>query len=68
MAKKHTAEQIIARLRQVEVGLGNGKPTPQACREGGISRRLNRYDGIESTRRRHGVAWGSGALRRSAIA
>jgi putative transposase len=36
MAKKHTAEQIIALLRQVEVAVGNGKTTPQACREAGI--------------------------------
>jgi transposase-like protein len=38
MAKrKHTAEQIIAILRQVEIAVGNGKITPQACREVGIA-------------------------------
>ena len=31
--KKHKPEQIVALLRQVEVGLANGKTTPQACRE-----------------------------------
>jgi len=36
MAKKHTAEQIIAILRQVEIGISNGKTAPQACREAGI--------------------------------
>jgi putative transposase len=36
--RKHTAEQIIAVLRQVEVALGNGKTNPQACRaEAGIT-------------------------------
>jgi putative transposase len=35
--KKHTAEQIVATLRQIEVFLGNGKTTPQACRETGIT-------------------------------
>ena len=31
--KKHTAEQIVNLLRQVEVGVGNGKTLPQACME-----------------------------------
>ena len=38
MAKrKHTAELIIAILRLVEIAIGNGKATPQACREAGIT-------------------------------
>ena len=35
--KKHTAEQIVSLLRQVEVAVVNGKTTPIACREGGIT-------------------------------
>ena len=35
--KKHTAEQIIAILRQVEIAVGNGKVAAQACREAGIT-------------------------------
>jgi transposase-like protein len=35
--RRHTAEQIISILRQVEIALGNGKTTPQACREAGIT-------------------------------
>ena len=35
--RKHTAEQIIAILRQIEVALGNGKANPQACREASIT-------------------------------
>jgi putative transposase len=34
--KKHTAEQIVNLLRQVEVGVANGKTLPQACREAEI--------------------------------
>jgi transposase-like protein len=34
--KKHTAEQIIGILRQVEVAISNGRTTPQACRDAGI--------------------------------
>jgi Transposase len=30
--KKHRAEQIVNLLRQVEVGVANGKTLPQACR------------------------------------
>lgn len=32
---KHTAEQIVKLLRQVEVGIANGKALPQACKEAG---------------------------------
>jgi len=35
--RKHTAEQIIAILRQIEVAIGNGKTNPQAFREAGIT-------------------------------
>jgi transposase-like protein len=36
-AKKHTPEQIVSLLRQIEVGVANGKATPAACQEGGIT-------------------------------
>lgn len=35
--KKHTAEQIVGLLRQIEVAVANGKPTPAACRQSGIT-------------------------------
>jgi putative transposase len=35
--KKYKPEQIMTLLRQVEVVVANGKRTPQACREAGIS-------------------------------
>jgi len=34
--KKHTAEQIVNLLRQVEVGVANSKTLPQACKEAEI--------------------------------
>jgi putative transposase len=35
--KKHTPEQIVNVLRQIEVAIANGKTTPAACREGSIT-------------------------------
>jgi putative transposase len=35
--KKHTPEQIVNVLRQVEVVMANGKTTPLACKEAGIT-------------------------------
>ena len=35
--KKYKAEQIVTLLRQIEVGIANGKPTPQACKEAEIT-------------------------------
>jgi putative transposase len=34
--KKHTAEQVVNLLRQVEVGVANGKRLAQACEEAEI--------------------------------
>ena len=35
--KSFTPEQIVAKLRQIEVLLTQGKTVPLACREGGIN-------------------------------
>ena len=35
--KKHTPEQIVNVLRQIEVAIANGKTTPQGCKEAGIT-------------------------------
>jgi putative transposase len=35
--KKHTPEQIVNVLRQIEVAMANGKTTPAACKEAGIT-------------------------------
>ena len=34
--KKHTPEQIIRKLREVEVAQGRGKTTPQAVKQIGV--------------------------------
>ena len=35
--KKHSPEQIVNVLRQIEVAIANGKTTPVACKEAGIT-------------------------------
>jgi len=35
--KRYTPEQIVNLLRQIEVAIANGKTTPQACRDAGIT-------------------------------
>jgi hypothetical protein len=35
--KRFSAEQIVTLLRQIEVWMAQGKPTPVACRDAGIS-------------------------------
>ena len=35
--KRYKPEQIVTLLRQIEVGIGSGKTTPQACKEAGIT-------------------------------
>ena len=35
--KRFKAEQIVARLRQIEVAIANGKTTPQACKDAEIT-------------------------------
>jgi putative transposase len=35
--KKHSPEQVLNLLRQVEVGVANGKTTTQACKEAEIT-------------------------------
>ena len=35
--KRHTVEQIIAKLREAEIELAQGAKRPEACRKLGIS-------------------------------
>jgi putative transposase len=35
--RKYTVEEIVTVLRQVEIATGNGRTTPHACREAGIT-------------------------------
>jgi hypothetical protein len=36
-AKKYSPEQFVNLLRQIKVGIANGKTHPAACREAGIT-------------------------------
>ena len=36
--KRYKPEQIVTMLRQIEVGIANGKTTPQACKEAEATR------------------------------
>ena len=50
--KRFGAEQIVTLLRQIEVSMGQGKPTPVACRDAGISQQSyyrwrKEYGGLE---------------------
>jgi hypothetical protein len=50
--KRFSAEQIVTLLRQIEVSMAQGKPTPVACRDAGISlqsfyRWRKEYGGLE---------------------
>lgn len=35
--ERHSAEQVVNLLRQIEVGVANGKTTVQACKEASIT-------------------------------
>lgn len=35
--KKHTPEQIITKLREIEVALAKGQKPGQACRKAGVT-------------------------------
>ena len=37
MKTRHSAEQIVAKLREADVSLGNGLRVPEACKQLGIS-------------------------------
>ncbi len=37
MKKRYSAEQIVGKLRQADIGLGKGLRVPEVCRELGIS-------------------------------
>ncbi len=39
--RKHTPEQIVNILRQIEVAVANGKTHPAASREAGITEQTN---------------------------
>ncbi len=57
MKKRHTAEQIVAKLREAEVELAKGKPVPEAVRKLGITEQTyyrwrKEYGGLRSDQAR----------------
>jgi hypothetical protein len=68
--KKHTAEQIVSLLRQIEVGTANGKLRPQACKEVGITEQTyyrwrKEYGGqVDQARRLKELEQGNAKLKR----
>jgi len=52
MKKRHTAEQIVAKLRQADIELGKGLKVPEVCKQLGVSdqtyyRWRQKYGGME---------------------
>jgi putative transposase len=50
--KKYQPEQVVNLLRQIEVAIANGKSTPLACKEAGVTeqsyyRWRNEYGGLQ---------------------
>ncbi len=57
MKKRHTAEQIVAKLREAEVDLAKGKKIPEVVRKPGVSeftyyRWRKEYGGLRSDQAR----------------
>ena len=53
MATKHTPEQVVAKLREAEVELSNGRTIGQVCQKLGVSEQTfhrwrNQYGGLKS--------------------
>ena len=56
--QRYKPEQIVTMLRQIEVGIANGKNTPQVCKEAGITvqtfyRWRKEYGGLKMERIRY---------------
>ena len=58
MKKRHSTEQIVARLRQADVELGKGLKVPEVCKQLGITaqtyyRWRQKYGGMAPEMARH---------------
>lgn len=52
MKKRHTGEQIVAKLRQADIELGKGLKVPEVCKQLGVSEQTyyrwrQKYGGME---------------------
>ena len=70
--KRHSAEEIIGKLREAEVSLAQGKKVPDVCRTLGVSEQTyyrwrNEYGGlkIDQARRLKQLERENGQLRRA---
>lgn len=70
--KRHSAEEIIGKLREAEVSLAQGKKVPDVCRALGVSEQTyyrwrNEYGGlkIDQARRLKQLERENGQLRRA---
>ena len=55
MKKRHSAEQIVAKLRQADVDLGKGLTVPEVCKQLDISQQMysrwrTKYGGVDCGR------------------
>jgi hypothetical protein len=69
--QRYKPEQIVTMLRQIEVSIGNGKTTPQACKEAAITvqtfyRWRKEYGGLkmDQAKRLKGLEKENGKLKR----
>jgi transposase len=58
MKKRHSAEQIVAKLRQADLELGKGLKVPAVCKQLGISEQTNyrwrqKYGGMDPEMAKH---------------
>ena len=58
MKMRHSAEQIVAKLRQADVDLGKGLKVPEVCKQLGISEQTyyrwrTKYGGMDPQMARH---------------
>ena len=58
MKKRHSAEQIVAKLREADVDLGKGLTVPEVCKQMGISQQTyyrwrTKYGGMDPMMAKH---------------
>ena len=62
LTKRYKPEQIVNLLRQVEVEIANGKTTPQACRDAGITAQTYYLYGLLPVLQEESRAWRTRAV------
>ncbi len=62
---RHTVEQIISKLREAEVAIGNGQPIAQTCRTLGITEQKVQTGLQEASNFQHGWSSFQGRVKRA---